>query len=81
MEDTDGLRKKLGEQRFTLCMQLYAYFEDVFKVATGDVKIDMQHVVNTGNDIDDKRLIRLKIEIDDLKKRIGEAESALQMEG
>ena len=81
MEDAEGLGKKLGEQRFTLCMQLYAYFEDVFKVATGDVKIDMQHVVNTGNDINDKRLIRLMVEIDDLKKRIGEVEGVLQMEG
>ncbi|KAK8831876.1 hypothetical protein WA577_001931 [Blastocystis sp. JDR] len=69
LEDAEALRKKLGDQRFTLCMQLYAYFEDLFKVATGDVKIDLQRVVNTGSGINDKRLIQLLMDIDDIKKR------------
>ncbi len=74
LEDAEALRKKLGDQRFTLCMQLYAYFEDLFKVATGDVKIDLQRVVNTGSGINDKRLIQLLMDIDDIKKRVAELE-------
>ena len=57
-------------------MQLYAYFEDLFKVATGDVKIDLQRVVNTGSGINDKRLIQLLMDIDDIKKRVVELEKS-----
>ena len=51
-------------------MQLYAYFEDSFKIATGNIKYDLQRVVNTGNPINDKRIIQLRIDLDDIKRRL-----------
>lgn len=46
------------------------YFEDLFKVATGDIKYDLQRIVNTGNSFNDKRLIQLWVDIDDMKRRV-----------
>ena len=63
--------------RFRLCPQLYSYFEDVFKVATGDFKYDLQHVVNTGSSLNDKRIIQLWVEIDDIKRRMKNVEKAI----
>ena len=58
-------------------MQLYAYFEDLFKIATGNVRYDLQRVVNTGNAMNNKRIIQLKIEIDDIKRRIEELDKKI----
>lgn len=58
-------------------MQLYAYFEDLFKIATGNIKYDLQRVVNTGNPLNDKRIIQLKIELDDIKRRVRELDKKL----
>lgn len=71
------LKQKMGEERFTLCMQLYAYFEDMFKLASGDLKFDMQHVINSGNEFDNKRLVYLRLDINDLRQRISTLEKII----
>ena len=68
------MQRVLGPERFRLCLQLYSYFEDIFKVATGDIKYDLQHVVNTGNHITDKRIVQLMVEVSDIKRRIKNVE-------
>ena len=70
LEDAEMMKQKLGEERFNLCMQLYAYFEDVFRVATGDLNLDRQRVINAGNDFKNKRLVHLRLEVNDLRQRI-----------
>lgn len=77
LEDKEMLKQKMGEERFTLCMQLYAYFEDMFKLASGDVKFDMQHVINSGNEFDNKRLVYLRLDINDLRQRISTLEKII----
>ena len=77
LEDKEMLKQKMGEERFTLCMQLYAYFEDMFKLASGDLKFDMQHVINSGNEYDNKRLVYLRLDINDLRQRISTLEKII----
>lgn len=71
------MQRNLGPERFRLCMQLYGYFEDLFKVASGDIQYDLQHIVNTGNPINDKRIIQLWVEIDEIKGRMKALEKSL----
>ena len=77
LEDKEMLKQKMGEERFTLCMQLYSYFEDMFRLASGDMKFDMQHIINSGNEFDNKRLVYLRLEINDLQKRVSALEKII----
>lgn len=77
IENCASLQQTLGMPRFRLCLQLYSYFEDVFKIATGDFKYDLQHVVNTGSSLNDKRIIQLWVEIDEIKRRMKNVEKAI----
>ena len=74
------MQRVLGPERFRLCLQLYSYFEDIFKVATGDIKYDLQHVVNTGNQSTNKRIIQLWMEISEIKRRIKNIEKNMSKE-
>lgn len=47
-------------------------------MATGDVKYDLQHVVNTGNIMNDKRIIQLWVEIEEIKQRMRNIEKVLK---
>ena len=47
-------------------------------MATGDVKYDLQHVVNTGNLMNDKRIIQLWVEIEEIKQRMRNIEKMLK---
>ena len=69
MEDVEGLQKKLGP-KFLLCMQLYAYFEDLFKLATGDAQIGIQKAFPSGDSTFSKEIVYLKMEIQELRSRI-----------
>ena len=60
------LQRKLGSNRFILCVQLYSFFEDYFKLAAGDIQLDLQRVVNSGNEFNDKQIIHLKMKIFDV---------------
>lgn len=75
------LQRKLGSNRFVLCIQLYSFFEDYFKLAAGDIQLDLQRVVNSGNEFNDKQIVHLKMEIEDIRRRITAIENMARQDG
>lgn len=72
----ESLQQKMGRSRFLLCMQMYYLFKDYFRLATGDAQLNYQKVINSGNDFNNKRIVRLKMELEDLRQRITVLEKA-----
>ena len=64
------MQQKMGRTRFLLCMQMYYMFKDYFRLATGDAQLNYQKVINSGNDFNNKRIVRLKMELEDIRQRI-----------
>ena len=57
-------------------MQLYYLFKDYFRLAMGDTQLNYQKVINSGNDFNNKRIVRLKMELEDIRQRITVLEKA-----
>lgn len=75
-EDVDGLRKKLKD-RFILCMQLYNYFEDIFKRNSGDyLPFGLPRMMITEDRLRE-RLIEMQGEVEMLQKQVLEMEKRL----
>lgn len=72
----ESLQQKMGRTRFLLCMQMYYMFKDYFRLATGDAQLNYQKVINSGNDFNNKRIVRLKMELEDIRQRIMALEKA-----
>ena len=70
------MQQKMGRTRFLLCMQMYYMFKDYFRLATGDAQLNYQKVINSGNDFNNKRIVRLKMELEDIRQRIIALEKA-----
>ncbi|KAK8815665.1 hypothetical protein WA538_004790 [Blastocystis sp. DL] len=76
LENVESLQQKMGRTRFLLCMQMYYMFKDYFRLATGDAQLNYQKVINSGNDFNNKRIVRLKMELEDIRQRIMALEKA-----
>lgn len=75
-EDVDGLRKKLKD-RFILCMQLYTYFEDIFKRNSGEhLPLGLPRMMITEDRLRE-RLIEMQGEVEMLQKQVLEMEKRL----
>ena len=71
-EDVVRLRKKLGEEKFEMAIQMYNYFEDILRKGSADEDISQKFVDEQSAQL----LVQLQQEVYSLKHRLEELEKA-----